>query len=477
MNTLDKLLAKDYNYMQYAMNSSVDNIDQQIVSLTAERDALLGTLDSISLEIIDYLENNVATATTTIPCSADSATEFYCIGDYRSLFTLGDVLIFSYDGNIYKTAEVTGDPTYEVGSEDSITTVPIGPAHTVGITPSWEIDLKKYNSTTYITQREGEYEFTYDHLYHPLGTSGSYGVVPRITALENSKTMVSNNKTHADLTTENYLRFTDWGDGTVSGVTDEIKDALLDNTTETSAGFESMVSFSCSGDMTSILYVGKQILIDCGTDGFRAGDVETTTYFPPSAGDFTLVNVLPDWNLPVLTENFTSVSASGSIIDLDLMSLISTISFTCSGDKTSILSNNMDITCDCGVDGLKECWITSIKYDEGLNWTKVDIMPNFYLTTNLNSVSINGVPLVCGIEYVNELAFKVTGDQTLTLTPGLSGVSCDCGPVDGIIQYTIRTSEHVVGRGDYTLITFTNGDDTSGIPITENIEKVYIQPS
>lgn len=517
MNTLDKLLSKDYNYMQYAMNSSTDTTAQQIIDLTAERDVLIDTLDTITSEMLTYLgsdPNNflhtnatagfgVTTApspsgnvsewsvfvdiTNSISLSADGDISFIAGGDETSRFT-SDLLILCDCGTDGLIPVIVSDSEYNVGTNS--TSVSAGPAYSDGhfITTNL-LNLVEYDhvySSTpelnwdndpYIVQRQNEYIFTYDHLYHPLGSSGSYGVVPRLAALIAAAGMISNNKTQADSSTSNYLRFTNWGDGTVTGVTPVVKDALLDNSGVNTVTFESVVSFSCSGDMTSSFPVSGGLLMDCGVDGMRAGDVSTATYFPPSAGDYTAITVLPDFYLPFLTSNLASVSASGSIIALNDLTYIDGESFSCSGDVTSSLINSMDLTFDLGSDGLKEGWVTTSTYSSDTDLTTVTVMLNFYLTPNLNAVLIDGVALPYGLEYVNELSFKVSGNQTSTLTPGLTGVSCDCGPIDGLILCSIRTSEHVIGPADYTLVTFTNGEETSGIPITENIEKVYIQPS
>jgi len=524
MNTLDKLLSKDYNYMQYAMSSSTDSTTQQIIELTAEKNTLISTLNTITAEMIDYLGSDINNffhynsaagfgGTTVITDNVKEWSVFVDITESVALSAdeFNPTVAFSYDGDDLTTfAEgnlilcdcgvdgivpviITESEVVSSGTELMpfyTTMVSAGSAYSDGhLLTSNLIQLIEYDhiySSTpesnwdddpYVVQRQDEYDYIIDHLYHPLGSSGSYGVVPRLAALTSAAGMVSNNKNKVDAATSNYLRFTDWGDGTVTGVTPTVKNALLDNAGSNGVSFVSVVSFSCSGDITSSFPISAGLLIDCGADGMRAGDVSTVTYYPPSAGDYTEVTVLPDFTLPFLTSNLVSVSASGSIITLDNLTYVDDSSFTCSGDLTSSLINSMDLTFDCGVDGLKEGWITTSAYSADTDLTTITVLQNFYLTNNLNAVLVSDIPLTCGIEYVNELALHCSGDQTSTLTPGLTGISCDCGNIDGMILCSIRTSEHKTGPGDYTLVTIVQGTQTSGIPITENIEKVYIQPS
>ena len=435
MNRIDQLMQKDYTYTQFAYNTGGSTIDDNVVSLTEERDELLGILATIDSEMNAYLPNKLATNGLVYWNTTDGTIKGYkftvvlnggityidpstfsCVGDQTLSFALtgsvlispaptGNVTTFPLaDGALICDCGVDGLRYCLLGSSTydgmGTTTVSLsGGSITSHITKVSLFNGTYYNRTTnwdsdtYVSQREDEWAFTYDHLYKPLGTGGCYGVVARLAAATASSGLMSANKAKNDQFAPVYQRFTAW-----TKVLDNTNPALPD------VAYDGMLSFTCDGNLTTSLPVSANILMDCDTDGMKGGVIDTSTYFPPSAGSYTEVVLTPD------------------------------------------LEKNAE-------DGILAMYITE-NIERVLSWANIPILDN----TD---------PAKDDVVYENIITFRCPNDHRTSFGAGYT-VKCDCG-LDGILNFTVTSSTYVTGRGDYTKIEYLEG-----LPITNNITCVSI---
>jgi hypothetical protein len=443
MNQIDQLMQKDYTYSQYAYNTSGTTVTDNVAALTAERDELLNILAIINGEMDDYIANklddnnliywNTTNGTikgyrftieldNTDPAKDDvtfvDAGQFTCLNDHTTSFgtSATSLITPAPSGSVSSFPNATGQLICDCGVDglvycyldDSMEDAVVYNGITTTVNVSGGIitsNLRKvsyfngiyydrntnWDSDTYISQREDEWAFTYDHLYKELGTDGTYGVVARLAAASASSSLIAANKAKNDLFAPIYQRFTAW-----TKVLDNTDPLLPD------VEYDGMVSFTCDGDLTTTIPLSANILMDCGTDGMKGGIVSTSTYYPPSAGSYTEVILSPDLmnnetNAMFLTGGLKTVSISGAIIldntnpALDDAVYENEVTFRVPDDYTSVFTDDtIDVECDCGLDGIFHFIVSSSTYVTGANdYTKIEYLEGLPITNNITCVSIN----------------------------------------------------------------------------------------
>jgi len=440
LNKIDELLYKDYTFSQFAFNTASGTVTDNVASLTAERDELLGILTTINGEMAAYIPSKLSTTLRNLYWSTAngtvkgyiyalgldntsglddvtyvSANQFSCLNDHTlSVGVSGTALITPTSGNVAAFPSAEGNLVCDCGSDGlkyvyvgssiydlglNTTTVELsGGTITSNITKVYYYDdvynrTTNWDSDTYISQREDEWAFTYDHLYAALGTAtGSYGVVARLAAASSSSGMMAVNKAKNDLYDSTYSRFTSWT-------------KVADNTTALpDVDYVSELVFTCDGDLTTSLPISASIKMDCGTDGIKGGIIYTTTYTPTSAGSYTEIILNPDLiNNEVdvefmLTGNLTTVSVSGSIVfdntnpSLPDAVYVNELTFKVPGDYTStfIAADTIDVVCDCGTDGEPHFTVYSSTHKtDPYNITTIEYREGLPITANITSVSVN----------------------------------------------------------------------------------------
>jgi hypothetical protein len=203
-----------------------------------------------------------------------------------------------------------------------------------------------------------DYDFGIDHLYHPLGTTGTYGIVAQITSMTAGANVISNNKTKTDGMDGAYRDYSQW----VSLVSGSSLEYVREN------------EFLVSGNMLSSFPVSADLLIDCGSDGSKGCIVSSAQYFEPSGAsytDFTITMVLEpymaspatsalptsafklnfiddvDGSVTGIVDRLLSISLSGSESNpITAFKWIDSVTFYTPGDLTSLVPTGSILICD-----------------------------------------------------------------------------------------------------------------------------------
>jgi len=146
-----------------------------------------------------------------------------------------------------------------------------------------------WNNDATIIKYISNYDFAYDHLYHPLGSTGTYGILGKISALSSGMDIMNFNKNKQDQINSIYREYTTWSPLPETPI------------------YENEMTFYYPSDMTSVFTSGAPLLIDCGVDGNKGVDVISSEYI----GDpYTKVIIIPD-----ILETY-SKSTSGSTMNI-----------------------------------------------------------------------------------------------------------------------------------------------------------------
>jgi hypothetical protein len=273
------------------------------------------------------------------------------------------------------------------------------------------IDNWPYGTTmdTYVS----DFDFAYDHLYHPLGVTGTYGIIGRIEALSGGQLTVNANKNKQDAINAAYMPYTEWT-VTVSGAHVSFYD---DGSDPTSA---SSMAFTCDSDMTSTFTYspsGRRLLVDCGVDKQKGCEVLLSYYTEPQWTTYTEVTITINPSgytsspaLSALYINFDNpppsssephletinISGSGGPIPISGATYQDVVTFIVVGDQTSTYVHDLPIICtyDSGNDRYFLVYESQLRtgtetlINRLAGKTLVKLTNGIPITTNITSVSI-----------------------------------------------------------------------------------------
>lgn len=137
-----------------------------------------------------------------------------------------------------------------------------------------------------------DFDFAYDHLHTPIGSESSYGILSKIKLLKQGlDTINTNNQKYIDM----YFAYKDYSHWECVISQPDIE-------------FIDPNRFLCKGDMTEIFPNKLDVLIDCGMDGIKCGNIDKTEIKYTENFSYTLVTL--ENNLP-LTENISMINIIG----------------------------------------------------------------------------------------------------------------------------------------------------------------------
>ena len=455
MNKIDSLLQKDYSVSNYAFGYSIDSGAAQLVALNAEKNALITIMTTIKSEVEDRLDTkktdlladrsyrlSTTYGNTGAPSPSGNVSDWAVYKFVDTGIEINESLLGDYflsDGNLTSFVVTGAGPQfpdegyvspipvidivdsqfivncgtngwrsfyatntwYTPGGDFTRTYVGGDVLPTFIGNPHWPIYVldsvysmtSNWDNDTYITQRVGEYEFTYDQLHHTLLDGSVYGVQPKIDAITNAQSFGVLNKTKAFDAPTTYLRFTNWTPA-LSG---------------SDMSYLSDYTFRCIGDTSSILPSGADVLIDCGVDGYKGGMVNNCTYVPTSAGDYTLVYLAPEWdgvnNGGIAFELYYDVYKIVELTDPDVegSTLLDNTdpmygdvvyengyAFTCVGDQTLVFPVDKYIRCYHINGEIYDYYVSeSINTTNSeYNYTDITFQDGMPITSNITTVLI-----------------------------------------------------------------------------------------
>lgn len=527
MNTVDKLCSKTYPQQYYDSKNALTQVEEQIIDLQVEIDFYYGKMLNIYGEMYNFITQYLGLTKTTNPGTN------WTINLYLTKYYFRKGINYTAGYLVYQTADIHEEAKFKPGTmiwvwdeygtdhwdawyvsapcffdygglivknhlvipvlrcEDD--TVP----HSTIATSNQDnsCDIYKWNAN-FLIQKTTEFNLystrLLDQVYIQSDLSNTAveiiydenytfdGPLPQKVAAEKQKTMLQQQIDAASINMEFYLPKSNWGDGQIGGAVTP----FLDNNVEpNSIIYVSEDSFVVNGDESETLAPSGTILMNCGGMDYMGGEIMESTYVPPSAGNYTEIILSPDAiNYPFLTNDIISICPYNTETHIPISGAFDInndgTSFNLDGNQISFFEPFFDTKVVVNfASGLKKVamLVSDSYYNEIENYTYIYLAQDLMLTSNLITISFNGITFQSGFEFVNQSTINIIGDWTNTLTPGLSGFWCDCG-IDGDMPYTIASSEYKTGPCDYTLVTFIGGENSSVVPINENIEKIYVQP-
>ena len=448
MDKLDSMLYKDYALQQTGASISSNAIATNLSDAVAERDALIGVLNKIISDLdahfLQKTVDNVADVffkntaldygNTTVTAwkgynyitELDNSgpednvtyidpTSFSCLNDHSSVFASGGTLITPTPGGAVNNCVVwpVGNFVCDCGVDGLKYVAASGASYDIGmnlttvglIGNSITSNIRKvsyynaqysetppvnWDSDTYITVREADFVFTYDHLHKPITATGTYGVLAKIASITAGAATVTANKNKVDQVNDTYTKYSKW-----SKILDNFDPLLAD------VSFLSTITFSCSGDMTTTFPVSSSVMMDCGVDGIKGGDVSAVEYIPSWRSSYTKIVLTPDLINSTTQEMFLSsylksVSVSGTMIldnndpGKDDVAFVDEITMLSHNDHTlDFPVGTSKVLCDNDIDGIFEFIVYSVeaKSDQS-DCTIVTYTNGLPITANLRNVSI-----------------------------------------------------------------------------------------
>ena len=120
--------------------------------------------------------------------------EFDAIRDGLMTPAADDLIAYLDSTKMIEIEAIYGDCTLVVGPQyDDINVTDWKIIDSTAIT-RYEYLGVGWDGDTIIINYKDTWDFGYDYLYHPLGTSGTYGIQPMIDALNNGKSTLNGNK-------------------------------------------------------------------------------------------------------------------------------------------------------------------------------------------------------------------------------------------------------------------------------------------
>ncbi len=237
-----------------------------------------------------------------------------------------------------------------------------------------------WDSDVSITKNISDFDFAYDHIYQPFGTTGTYGIQAKINAMSGGNTVITNNKNKQTYINTMYKQYSSW--------------SVLPGTPE----YIAENSFAYPGNTTSTFTYDRNILINCGVDKDKGVKINTSEYIPTSASSYTectIVNDILEYSdtedvNPVFDDTMLTMQVSGG-------SLISgcvyqdVVTFLCPGDQTSILTEGVKLIGTFNVVSITRYFkvLQSVLQSNPLaNKTIITIKDGLPITENISTISI-----------------------------------------------------------------------------------------
>jgi hypothetical protein len=324
MNDIDKMIAKKYTIDQFVSKKSMDSSGKDLESLLIERDNALNTMDIISTETLNYINTESPSASNTLnSCTISTSddrkklTKVDAGVNHTSKFEKTGMLIHLTrdNGGTFENIEAYLLEPATYNALFSTTTAYLKPANSAVEIPNgtenYTVSFYK-NMDPILNKKEDEFQVICDGLIHKAAWDAQvYGIEEKIESINKKSDMCEKMYEHATDTVDSYFRFSNWGDGIETGVTEENKPPIFDD----NISYDSDNTFKILEDKTGDLYLNREILIDCGEDGFTSGEIVKSTYYPPSAGNYTEVSVVPDFiNYSFLNENIIEMKINGNVV-------------------------------------------------------------------------------------------------------------------------------------------------------------------
>lgn len=432
MNKIDELVSKDYPINVFATDQGSSSVETQLNALYEERDNLLDILNTISIELSsDIIDKaNEINGYQSIYTSSGGQTEYgsygvssvrnWCIdtgidsgfnvsgmfnafsildGDFTSSFPSGtDILCINNEDIEHVKCTITLS-AYVSGM--NLTTVYTS-SHTMitkTITNVYYI-TGTYNSSTFsdynLVKYMDDFDFIYDHLNHPMGLTGTYGINARIELLEQGKNTIDLNKNKLDQMDTVYRQYSSW--------TPVLSGSEIEYITDT--------SFRCNGDNTLLFIPDKELLIDCGVDKIKGCKVKSTEYIPEWLNNYSEVTMTIDINgymnnyqtssLPVSALNISFEDGFLSIkylendeyITLDDVYYVDEVTFYIPNDLTSIIPSGTQLIVE-----YNEVFPKNIRY---FSIYEIENKINTYADTTIINI-YDGLTITENISVVNVL--------------------------------------------------------------------------
>lgn len=131
-------------------------------------------------------------------------TKFICRGNEAATFKKDDDLGFTLSGSkVYSTIKddaiyTPTDPMHPFPVSD-VTTVELNDSVlTSSLSQVWEFEYSYIAGDTNIDELISQWEFAHDYIIQPLGTSGTYGTQDHIAKLNDTKNVLTSNKSKID---------------------------------------------------------------------------------------------------------------------------------------------------------------------------------------------------------------------------------------------------------------------------------------
>ncbi len=158
--------------------------------MSAESDKLRSMINSADEEVAN-IETNISSVDSQI---SDLQEEFDAIRDGMMTPAADDLLGYLDSTKVAEIEILYGDSTAVVGVQyDDINLTDWKIIDATAIT-RYEYLGVGWDGDTNVINYISSWNFGYDYLYHPLGTSGTYGIQPMIDALNNGKSTLNGNK-------------------------------------------------------------------------------------------------------------------------------------------------------------------------------------------------------------------------------------------------------------------------------------------
>lgn len=397
MDEITKLVGKNYPNMVYALDSAEVSTSDQLASLTAERDALIGILDTIVTNIsgavmakqspfpmpttnatvctvytdlggdvnhrlLDTTQTDNARHWTidtandmVLPLLSSSGNVFfYSCASSGSMIPSGSTVIW-YNGSDASRVTCTSSAWMSGGGGGAAfigcTPEPYGKSIPTGLTRIYSIvSASSITGDTLTSEQDpdiynwmNDYDFTMDHLTHTIEADAFYGINAKLSMLSTSMNSMANNKAKQDAMDGVYRKYTQW--------------TPIAWTSAGNLEYISETSFMIEGDMTSTFPSGTDLLIDCAADKERGCKVRTTEYIPEWMNNYTectiVINFTPymlsvetsalpasaftmNFDAPSVSGGFVSISTSGGI-PLSGATWVDPVTFYVPGDMTGHL--------------------------------------------------------------------------------------------------------------------------------------------
>ena len=468
MTTLTQLVGKDYPVQLYSALGSYDTVSTELTNASSEKTAIMGVISSCNTNTRNDIQTastalsgyqtlyddfgvydsnwgmyydstkpnddvvtngrslnhwiiDVVTPVDVSGLKTSGPSAFECDGIKTDYFPSGSTMFWlDEDENDWARVVIVESKVLSgatSGSEDDTTYVSIsaeagGYSVPAGITHICDITTSYYYNSSYITTNypniaswSSKFIFAINHLTLPYGSYGTYGINAKIGSLSQAQIITYYNETKLKGVDGAYREFTTWNDHIILDNTDHTKPDVAfydDGSDET---HETSVSFSCSGDLTSVFTSGTDLLIDCGSvSREKPGIVDTSTYTDAWYSNYTEVvmvidplgyiyspslSALPLSAIDFLFEDgFETLSISGGS-SIPSALYIDPVTFAVPGNQTSTFVNGINIVGEYNTGNLRYFKVhsSSVKTNPLADRTLIRLKESLPITTGIWRVS------------------------------------------------------------------------------------------